>query len=116
MVWDKVQKKKVKDGTQIIHDAFVIVEFKCKFFGEWRTKTVSGSWKMYNNPAISKFAVIQAAISQATKNFAKLYGIGADLNDDIEDRFAEVAKPVKTEEDTDADMAGLMNDFNNNAN
>ena len=54
---------------------------KCKFFGEWRTKTVSGSWKMYDNPAISKFAVVQAAISQATKNFAKLYGIGADLNE-----------------------------------
>lgn len=56
---------------------------------------------MYANDATSQYAVIQAAISQATKNFAKLYGIGADLNDDIEDRFAELDTKEPTNEELD---------------
>lgn len=106
---------KTKSGEKTVHDAFVIVKFTCNFFGKERVKTVSWSWKMYDNPAISKFAVMQAAISQATKNFAKLYGIGADLNDDIEDRFAEKQVTEATPEETDSNMKGLLEDFTNNA-
>lgn len=114
LIEQKYEQGESKKGA-IIHEAFVIMEFTCNFFWKQIKRTVSWSWKMYDNAAVSKFAVVQAAISQATKNFAKLYGIGADLNDDIEDRFSETAKAAPTEESTDADMAGMVNDFNNNS-
>lgn len=112
------EKKRVADGTRVINEAYVVMEFTAEFFGKQVTKTVSGSWKMYHNDAVSKYAVIQASISQATKNFGKLYGIGADLNDDIEDRFSQkdIPRDPVTDEEVQEGMDGLLDDFNNNAN
>lgn len=79
----------------IVYDAFALVKFKANFLGREITRTVSGSFKMYENKATSRFAVIQASISQAKRNFAKEFGIGADLNDEdltAETRFAKAPK------------------------
>lgn len=74
-VFNKTTKKKEPSATEkeesTILEAFVIVEFTARVDGIDLTRTVSGSWRMYENPAVSSYAVIQAAISQAKRNFAK---------------------------------------------
>lgn len=95
-----------------IYDAFALVKFKANFLGREITRTVSGSFKMYENKATSRFAVIQASISQAKRNFAKEFGIGADLNDEdltAEQRFAKA--PADNLESSDI-ADSIPNDFN----
>lgn len=99
---EDVTTKKGKETT--IYNAFVIMKFRASFLGKEITRTVSGSFKMYKNDATSKYAVIQAAISQSKRNFAKEFGIGSDLNDEditAEERLAAIKKE---KENTVADV------------
>jgi hypothetical protein len=93
--------------NKVVYNAFVIMKFKATFLGSEIERTVSGSFQMYQNPATSKYAVIQAAISQSKRNFAKEFGIGSDLNDEditAEERVAAIqneksAAEIKVSED-----------------
>jgi hypothetical protein len=96
-----------------IYDAYAIVKFKANFLGRQIERTVVGSFKMYDNNAVSSYAVLQACISQAKRNFAKEFGIGSDLNDEdltAEDRFSKV--PPKEEIDSKDLANDLPSDFN----
>lgn len=103
----KVTTKAGKETT--IYEAFALVKFTATFLGNKISRTVSGSFKMYENPATSKFAVIQASISQAKRNFAKEFGIGSDLND--EDLVAENRFATKKEEVESSDIENNLNNF-----
>lgn len=81
-----------KGKETIIYDAYAVVKFSANFLGREITRTVVGSFKMYENNAVSSYAVLQACISQAKRNFAKEFWIGADLNDEdltAESRFSK---------------------------
>lgn len=106
-----VTTKKNKETT--IYDAFVIMRFKANFLGREITRTVAGSFKMYKNDATSSYAVLQACISQAKRNFAKEFGIGSDLNDEdltAEDRFSKM--PPKDKMDPGDIQDSIPADFN----
>ena len=103
----QVITKKGKETT--VFEAFALVKFTCNFLWHKIVKTVSGSFKMYENPATSRFAVIQASISQAKRNFAKEFWIGADLND--EDLIAETRFHTKKEEVKSEDLNNLTNNY-----
>jgi hypothetical protein len=106
-----VETKTNKGKETKMYDAFVIMKFSANFLGRDIKRTVCGSFKMYENNAVSRFAVIQACISQAKRNFAKEFGIGADLND--EDLTAE--KRFATKQDKEpTDSADLESNLNNN--
>ena len=95
-----------------IYEAYVLLKFNCLFLGQNITRTVSGSFKMFKNPATTKFAVIQAAISQAKRNFAKEFWIGADLNDEdiiAEERFTAIKWLDK--EEIEEGMNDLVNEI-----
>lgn len=84
------KKKKMK-----LYNAYVVMKFKANFLGREIERTVCGSFQMYENKATSKYSVIQAAISQSKRNFAKEFGIGSDLNDEditTEERLAAIKK------------------------
>ena len=101
-VWNQNNKE--------IFEAYVLLKFNCLFLGQNITRTVSWSFKMFKNPATTKFAVIQAAISQAKRNFAKEFWIGADLNDEdiiAEERFTAIKWLDK--EDIKEGMDNLVN-------
>lgn len=106
-------KTTTKKGKEtVVYDAFALVKFKANFLGREITRTVAGSFKIYENKATSRFAVIQASISQAKRNFAKEFGIGADLNDEdltTESRFAKA--PADNLESSDI-ADSIPNDFN----
>jgi len=110
---DFVEVKTTTNGGKetVVYDAFALVKFEGEFLGRKISRTVSGSFKMYENKATSRFAVIQASISQAKRNFAKEFGIGADLNDEdltAETRFAKA--PVENLEPEEIGD-GLPKDF-----
>lgn len=97
-----ITTKKGKETT--IYDAFVIMKFKANFLGRDLERTVCGSFKMYQNDATSSFAVIQACISQAKRNFAKEFGVGSDLNDEdltAETRFTKKEDDLESEDIAD---------------
>lgn len=103
--------KKGKETT--IFDAYVIIKFNANFLGREITRTVVGSFKMYKNDATSSFAVLQACVSQAKRNFAKEFGIWSDLNDEdltAEDRFSKIPPKDNLESSDIAD--GIPQDFN----
>lgn len=85
----KVKERKEENGKKsfayvekAVQEAGVILKFTCIFQKKQIMRTVSGAFVMYDNPATPKRAVIQAAISQAKRNVALEFGIGADLNDE----------------------------------
>lgn len=99
-----------KGKSTVVYHAYVVMKFTANFLGRDITRTVSGSFQMYENKATSKFAVIQAAISQSKRNFAKEFGIGADLNDEditTEERLAA----IKKEKDNEAAKVDLPEGF-----
>ena len=104
-------KTTTKAGKEtVVYDAFVIMRFKANFLGRDLDRTVCGSFKMYENNATSRFAVIQACISQAKRNFAKEFGIGADLNDEdlnAETRFSNIKKEPVESKDLDKNLEGF---------
>lgn len=80
-VTDKgIQEYKNDKGKEIC-EAWV----QCNFYIEldWCKieRSAFGSWVSYANPAVSKFAVYQSALSIATKAFADTLGIGSDRKD-----------------------------------
>lgn len=101
-----------KGKETIIYDAYAIVKFNANFLGREITRSVVGSFKMYENNAVSSYAVLQACISQAKRNFAKEFGIGSDLNDEdltAEDRFSKM--PPKNKMDSEDIEGSIPSDF-----
>ncbi|HNG97865.1 MAG TPA: hypothetical protein PLW93_06325 [Candidatus Absconditabacterales bacterium] len=78
----KVQREGVntyinKNGKEI-HDAWVLADFYITLDGVKIERSCYGTRQMYGNPAISNFAVLEAARSIATKSFADTLGIASD--------------------------------------
>lgn len=80
--WIKVIDKwlneiSIKEGKKK-YDAWV--QCDCYAVLDWVRieRSVFWSWVMYDNPAVSSFAVYEAARSQATKSFADTLWIGSD--------------------------------------
>lgn len=69
------ENKKVK---RMVYEAWVQGNFWMEWNGTKITRSCFGSWKAYENPAVSKFSVLQSALSMATKNFAETFGIASD--------------------------------------
>lgn len=80
--WCKVQREFVKTYTnkngKEIHDARCLVDFYIVIDGKRIERSCYGTRQMYSNPAISDFAVLEAARSIATKSFADTLWIASD--------------------------------------
>lgn len=80
--WLKVQREgyetRTNDKNKTIHDAWVIADFYIVLDGVRIERSCYGTRQMFNNPAVSKFAVLEAARSIATKSFADTLGIASD--------------------------------------
>lgn len=80
--WIKVIDKWINEITlkegKKKYDAWV--QCDCYAVIDWIKieRSVFWSWVMYDNPAVSSFAVYEAARSQATKSFADTLWIGSD--------------------------------------
>ena len=68
--------------------------------GEEYSKDCFGSWEIYENKGTSSFAVLQAALSQATKNFWLLLGIWSDLNETFEENRFDLKDVIDIKEET----------------
>lgn len=64
-----------------ICEAWVQCDFYVVMDGTKIERSTFWSWVSYANPAVSKFAVYQSALSIATKAFADTLGIGSDKKD-----------------------------------
>ena len=80
--WVKVERefynRKENKNWKIIHDARVLGTFYIVIDWNKIERSCYGSRQMYDNPAISDFAVIEAARSIATKSFADTLWIASD--------------------------------------
>lgn len=63
---------------KIVHDAWVVADFYIVLDGVRIERSCYGTWQMYDNPAVSNYAVLEAARSIATKSFADTLGIASD--------------------------------------
>lgn len=66
----------------IMYEAWVKANFWIILWGEKINRTTFWSWQAYENVAVSKFSVLQSALSMATKNFAETFGIASDRKDE----------------------------------
>lgn len=80
--WLKVQREHYEQtlskNGKIVHQARVIADFYIYINWNRVERSCYGSWQMFDNPAVSKFAVIEAARSIATKSFADTLWIASD--------------------------------------
>lgn len=75
---DKWVKEELTSKWQTKYDAWV--QCDCYAVIDWNRieRSVFGSRQMFGNPAVSSYAVYEAARSQATKSFADTLGIWSD--------------------------------------
>ena len=64
-------------------------EFWIELDGRKITRPAIGAWTAYDNPATTKFDVYKSAYANAIKNFAKSFGIGADVQEEQNDAISQ---------------------------
>lgn len=80
--WCKVQREcyeqTLSKNNKVVHQARVVADFYIIIDWKRIERSCYGARQMYDNPAVSKFSVIEAARSIATKSFADTLWIASD--------------------------------------
>lgn len=97
---------------KIIHDARVVADFYIVLDWVRIERSCYGTWQMFDNPAVSNYAVLEAARSIATKSFADTLGIASDrLSKEFDSlRKEREASIVETTVTLDATLLGDWQD------
>lgn len=96
--WCQVQREHYEQtlskGWKIVHQARVVADFYIVIDWTKIERSCYGSRQMYDNPAVSKFAVIEAARSIATKSFADTLWVASDK---LSKELDEVREKIEAE-------------------
>lgn len=83
----KTKEKKKKTVKK--YEAMLHCEFWIMLDWEKVTRPSIWAWTSYENPATTKFDVYKSAYANAVKNFAKSFGIGADVQEEQNEAISE---------------------------
>lgn len=115
------ERQETKPGNNAqpkkVYEAWVHARGWIMLRGEKIERDCFGSWKAYENQAVSKFSVLQAAVSMATKNFAETFGIASDRKEKESAAISQARKEkkdaiiVEAYENKDVDMDEATDNF-----
>lgn len=100
-VWDDTQKKSIKKGKKNVEviEADIVVEYSFIHPQDSTiiSRTVSSAHKSYENKAISRGQVRQAALSKSWTAVAATFGIGQSLEEEEETGYDALIKKSQNE-------------------
>jgi len=85
----KKDKKTGKEYTTKKFEAMITCNMWIDLDGYKIERPTIGAWTSYENPATTRFDVYKSAYANAIKNFAKSFGIGADVQEEQNDAISE---------------------------
>jgi len=95
------------------YEAWVLVDFYIVLWDKRIERACFGSWRAFENPAVSRYSVFSSALSIATKAFGDTLGIGSDKKD-IENASLQKARE-ELEIPTLEDVANNFTTWSSNA-
>lgn len=112
--WVEVKRewyKEYQKWEKTIYDAWVLWHFRIELDGKRIERSCYWTRQMYSNPAVSDYAVLEAARSMATKSFADTLWVASDKLA-LENQALQEARKTKEE----SNMDDLIDWFTSNTN